>query len=462
MDLPSHASNRRWILWALLGIFSLALLVASIWFTDSPPPSKIVMATGAARGAYDLFGQKYSQRLKTMGLTVNLHNTHGSIENLKLLIEGKADVAFVQGGTYQLVQDEDKSHALRAIASVYLEPLWVFSNGDKVRDTFAELKGKRISVGLTDSGTEAISRLLLRAHDIDEKNSKFFSLSAGDAAEALKEGKIDAAMIVGSYQEPAIMDLLRTKGVKLMSFKREIAYSRTFPYLTPVKVAAGLLDLRDDIPPTDVVLLAPAAMLVCRDELHPTVVEQVLKVAQAVHQQGSLLDGPKAFPTLDGVDIPVHEAAETYMKSGESFVSRVLPYWAVRITMQLKIFVLPLLIVWIPALKLVPAIYKMRITMLLKQHYASLREAETNLVHANTAAELRQRLQELENLRKNMEQTSRKVPGHLQNEVYHWRVHTSLVRDEALERLQRLEERAPHVHSSLFTPESGSATQAGR
>jgi hypothetical protein len=130
------------------------------------------------------------------------------------------------------------------------------------------------------------------------------------------------------------------------------------------------------------------------------------------------------------------------MKSGESFMSRVLPYWAVRLVVQMKIFVLPLLIVWVPAFKLLPAIYQMRINGLLKRHYTELREVETGLVQASTPEELRERLHELETLRASMEAISRKVSGHYQRDVYHWRVHVSLIRNEALERLQRMEEHA--------------------
>jgi uncharacterized protein len=439
METPARPPRRRWMVWSLVIALSVGVALATMWFTDSPPPSHIRMATGVAKGAYDTFGHRYKERLRGLGLTVDLENTNGSVENLQLLLKGEVDVAFAQGGTAQLVEDKDSDHKLRAIAAIYLEPLWVFYTGDKTVDTIAEFKGKRISVGPPRSGTDAVSRFLLKTHDIDEKNSTIENHSSAEEVQGLKDGKLDVAMIVGSYQDPAVQVLMRQNGVHLMSFKREIAYNRTFPYLTPVKVAAGLLDLRDDIPPTDVVLLAPAAMLVCREDLHPRVVEQILKTAQSLHQQGNLIDGPKVFPTLDGLDLPPHEAAETYMKSGESFVSRVLPYWAVRLMVQLKFFVLPLLFVWIPAFKLVPMLYQMRINMLLKRHYSELREVETNLVHAGTPEEMRKRLHELDTLRKGMETISRKVPGLYQREVYHWRLHISLVRTEAVERLRKME-----------------------
>jgi TRAP transporter TAXI family solute receptor len=444
-----RTGGRRWILWTSVIALSVVAVLISFWLTGSPPPHTITMATGAAHGGYDTFGHKYQQRLEALGLKVDLVNTNGSIENLQLLLAGKVDVAFVQGGTSQMVKDQDPEHKLRGLAAIYLEPLWVFYRSDKEVDTIAQFRGERISVGPVKSGTEAISRLVLHAHDLDGKPTIIKNLSNVDAAKELQAGNLDVVMIVGSYQDPTVQALLRAKGVKLMSFKRDIAYNRTFPYLTPIKIAAGLLDLRDDIPPQDIIVLAPAAMLVCRDDLHPGVVEQVLKTAQSIHQQGSLLDGPKAFPTLDGLDLPVDEAAETYMKSGESLLSRVLPYWAVRLVVQLKIFVLPLILVWVPAFKVLPALYQMRINTLLKRHYSELREVETGLVQATTPEELRERLHELDTLRKDMEQISRKVPGLYQREVYHWRLHISLVRNEALERLERMESRArlpaPHA-----------------
>jgi TRAP transporter TAXI family solute receptor len=436
------ARRRKLLLWGILIGLSVAVVLVSFTLTEPPPPHKIRMATGVAHGGYDQFGHKYQQRLAARGLTVELVNSNGAVDNLQKLLRGEVDVAFCQGGTQTLVQDPDKK--LRAIAAIYLEPLWVFyavrDPKEPLVDTLTAFEGKRLSIGPSRSGTEAISRSLLEKHDIDKK-STLVNSSAPDASKALAAGKLDVAMVVGSYKDAGVEGLLRQDKVRLMNFKREIAYSRTFPYLTPVKVAEGLLDLSKDIPPQDTVLLAPAAMLVCREDLHPGVVEQILKTAQLVHQQqGDLLEGPKPFPTLEGVDLPVHDAAETFMKSGESFLSRVLPYWAMRLLVQLKIFLLPLLVLWLPAFKLLPALYQMRINTLLKRHYTELREAETHIVHAETVEELRQRIAELDKLRKDMERISRKVPGLYQRDVYHWRLHLSLVRNEALERLKRLQE----------------------
>jgi hypothetical protein len=92
-------------------------------------------------------------------------------------------------------------------------------------------------------------------------------------------------------------------------------------------------------------------------------------------------------------------------------------------------------------LKILPMIYNYRVNRLLKRHYAALRTMESAIGQAGTPEELRDRLHALERLRADMETLSRKVPGHLQRDVYHWRLHVAVVRTEALERLAALEKR---------------------
>src|SRR6185369_11302661 len=68
----------------------------------------------------------------------------------------------------------------------------------------------------------------------------------------------------------------------------------------------------------------------------------------------------------------------------------------------------------------------------------ALHDMESSIAQADQPEVLRERLQALEGLRAQMETLSRKVPAHMQGEVYDWRLHVSLVRTEALDRLQRL------------------------
>jgi hypothetical protein len=141
------------------------------------------------------------------------------------------------------------------------------------------------------------------------------------------------------------------------------------------------------------------------------------------------------------VDLPPHLAAERFMRSGESFLARWLPYRGVRLVWEAQLLLLPLLAL-LPLWKAVPLLYALRVNRILKRHYAALREAESRIERCEGPAEMRRQLEALDGLRTDLEALSRKLPAHLQRDVYHWRLHVALVRAEGLDRLRRLEERA--------------------
>ncbi len=333
-------------MWIGALLLSMTAVVASLFFIGPPPPRKIVLATGQPQGAYAAFGTEYRTRLEPMGLRVELVPTNGSIDNLQRLLRGEVDVAFVQGGAYGLVLDPDRT--LRGLAAIYLQPLWVFHRGANAVGSLAQFQGKRVALGPADSGTAAVSSLLLKVHGITPDNTTLLSLPTNDESRRqLLDGTLDVAFFISGYQDETVQQLLHRRDVRLMDFQRHAAaYSHQFPYLTRVTLAQGMLDLRDDVPAQEQILLAPAALLACRENLHPRAVELILAAARVIHAPGNRLDRPGQFPSLDGVDLPLHDAAETYLKSGESYLARLLPYWGVRLVFLVQILLLPLLAIW--------------------------------------------------------------------------------------------------------------------
>ena len=162
-----------------------------------------------------------------------------------------------------------------------------------------------------------------------------------------------------------------------------------------------------------------------KDSLHPQVVEQLHEVMTSLHAAGDLISPPNTFPSLDGVDLPVHETAEAYVRSGGSFLSRMLPYWAVRWVWRLQIVVLPLLAVGLPTLKFLPQIYRFWGMRTIKTCYHRLREVETHIDQAETPDELRRAVAELETLRTHTWAKARRISAMLQPDIYQWRTHVA-------------------------------------
>lgn len=426
--------SKRVKAWIGVGILAVLLFIVSLSLLGPPPPRTIRLATGDPDGAYHAFGLEYQQRLQNVGLKVELVNTSGSLENFSLLKQGKVDVAFIQGGTLQL--SGDTAGVVRGLASIYWEPLWVFHNRRYPTSTIRSFRGDSISIGPRNSGTAAVAKQILQINGIDTSNASIVNLGMSDARQKLLEKEIDVAFLITAHDNEIIHGLLRTDTLHLMNFRRHKAYTRKLPYLSTVELAEGLLDLENNIPAEDVILLAPAALLAGTENLHAEVVGQLLKVAKTLHGHGTLLSRAGTFPTLEHMDIPSHLTAQTYLKSGESFLTDVLPYRWVALLMRAKLLILPALALLIPFGKVFPLLYRFRVNMLLKKHYQALRDAESEIHSAESVDDLEQSIVKLSSLRDEMERLSRKIPGHLQRDVYNWRLHTTLVEDEARELLE--------------------------
>ena len=358
------------------------------------------------------------------------------------MLSNDVDVAFVQSGTFDQVADDDVQHVIRGIAAIGLEPLWVFyrqRDPDAMISDVAQFRGLRVGIGPPESGTNVLSRQILRVNGITAENTTLVERPMIEAAAELQAVALDAAFFVSSYEGPIVHELLDSSDdeLRLMGFRRYQAYVQIFPFLDSVQLCEGVLDLEENLPSRPSALLAPSILLACRHETHPRVVEQLITSARMFHKSGSLLNRPGRFPTVDGIELPLHETADTYVRTGESLMSRLVPYWAMHWVVRVQFLLLPLLTLWIPFFKILPLLYRYRIGTLLKKHYAALRDVESAIENADSDFELNRVIQGLESLRNDMERLSRKIPAFYQQEVYHWRSHVAMVQEEARLRLDR-------------------------
>ena len=238
-------------------ILVIAGFVVAYQFVGPAPPDRIVMATGSASGAYHAFGKRYAERFRKEGIELALKTTPGSATNLKLLGDKGAavSVAFVQGG----IGTPDAHPELASLGSVYYEPLWVFLRGESGPRRLNTLMGKRIAVGAKGSGTRAIALRLLAENGITAATARLIDIGGPQAAQALKNDMVDAAIFVISATSKTVRDLLSTDGIGVMSFERADAYIRLNRFLSKLVLPKGAVDLAANLPADDIVLLAPTA-----------------------------------------------------------------------------------------------------------------------------------------------------------------------------------------------------------
>lgn len=313
-----------------------------------------------------------------------------------------------------------------SLASVFLEPLWVFVRSDGHPRRLTELKGKRIAIGAAGSGTRVLAKTLLVASGIDDENSAFRSIGGAAAAKALRAGEIDAAFFVTARLSKTVNDLIRDPAIRILDFDRAEAYTRHYLYLSKLTLPEGLLALDADIPPRSIDLLAPTAALVARDDLHPAIVDLVLGAASAVHRKDSLFSGAGVFPSASFVDFPLSDDARRYFKSGPTFLRRVLPFWAAVLVERLLIMLVPLITIMIPLFKIAPPAYRWGVRRKIYRWYKELRDLEARVDKAPDEADPVAIAAELDRIQTQVGHL--KVPLSYAEQLYDLRLHIGFVK----------------------------------
>lgn len=203
--------------WIAAGLIGAAMAGSAIAQT------RISIATGGTGGVYYPLGggiaNVLSKYVPNMQATAEV--TGASVDNMKLVGAGKAEVGFTMADTaWDAYQGQDKfkdnKQAVRALVVFYPNLTHVVTVEGKGINTMADLKGKRISTGAPGSGTEVMAFRILEAYGIDkDKDVKRERLSVAESVNALKDGKIDALIWVGGIPTPAITDLAATPNTKI-------------------------------------------------------------------------------------------------------------------------------------------------------------------------------------------------------------------------------------------------------
>jgi TRAP transporter TAXI family solute receptor len=421
--------------WWIFLIAGIGFVIA-FQFVQPAPPNKIVITTGSDAGAYYAYAGRYAAILARNGITLEVRTSAGSLQNIERLENDEAQVGFVQGGVIEPKGDPDDDESdsqLLSLGSVFFEPVWVFYRGDRRIDRLTDLKGKRIAIGQEGSGVRQLAQQLLRANDINP-GGHLLPLSGLKAAEELQQGRIEAAFIIAAENAPVVQVLLRSPGVKVMSFAQADAYQRRFPFLTKLTLPQGVADLVRDYPPHDVTLLAPTANLVVRDDLHPALQSLLLQAATEVHGRAGFFQRAGEFPAYKDRLLPLSPEAARYFKSGPPFLQRYLPFWLAVLIDRLIVLLIPVFALLIPLLKVAPAIYSWRVRSKVFRCYGELKYLEEDLKQRFDAAKLKEYRSRLDVL--DEEARGLKVPLAFTDLVYTLRVHVNLVRQT----LKNLEE----------------------
>jgi len=413
--------HRYWAYFSLAAV-TVMLFAATIFVVATLPPRTIVMATGAKGGANYELGNRYREILGTSGVTVELIQTTGSLQNLELLRDPKSgvSVALIQSGTTSKAQ----SPGLESLGTVFYEPMWLFYRAG-IAANLQALAGKRISIGPEGSGARMLALELVKRTRLDGLVKELLAFTPEEAAEKLISGEIDAAFIVAAWQSPAILSLAHAKDIELGSVARADAFTALYPFLNKLVLPAGIFDLLTVRPSADVLLLAPKASLAVRDDLHPALQHLLLRAAVQIHSQPGMFQKAGQFPAAESIDLPLSEEAQRFYKSGRPFLQNHLPFWLATLIERVIVVLIPLAALIYPVFKLMPSVYNWFVQLKIMRLYADMKLVESDgRLRQSDLGTVKAKLDHIE-----QRATRLSLPTTYAGTLYSLRSHIDLLRD---------------------------------
>jgi hypothetical protein len=416
---------------ALILIVLVTLLIIFL-FIRSAPPKTIIMTSGDDNSLFQKIAGRYVDVLARNGVKLKIIKSEGSLENLLRLSDPSyhVDVGFVQAGLTK-GQNIDK---LVSLGSIGYEPLFIFHRDKKPVELLSQFKGKKLAIGPNGSGTNYLATALLAMNGIEQGGeTELREMDDEEAAQDLLDGKIDAVFFMADSASSQLMrKLMREPGVHIVDFAQADAYTRRIGYLNKLVLPKGAIDFGKNIPDHDIYLISPTVELIARSDLHPALSDLLLEAAKEVHGRSTLFNRRGDFPAPLEHEFRLSDDASRYYKSGKSFLYRYFPFWMASLINRILVVFLPIVLILIPGLRIIPAVYQWGTKMRIYRWYRQLLALEQNIigqVDMDKRNELLARLDQIEQAVNNM-----KVPASFADQFYVLRGHVGFVRTRLLDR----------------------------
>ncbi len=284
--------------------------------------TRLSIATGNTTGVYYVLGGGLAELIDKHlpGHRATAEATGASVENIQRVVRGQSDIAFTLADT---AADAVKGtgaftapQPIRALARLYGNYTHVIARTDAGITSVAALRGKRVSTGSPNSGTEVIALRLLAAAGLDpDKDVKRQALSLPETVQGLKDGTLDALVWSGGLPTSGITDLVTSMG-------DEVTFVPLNDVLPAMRAAHGPVYAEGVIPkaaygtPSDVPAIVVPNLLVVNAAMDAKLAEDLTRLIfdhkadlEKVHASAkeiTLADAPKTDP------VPLHEGARKF------------------------------------------------------------------------------------------------------------------------------------------------------
>jgi TRAP transporter TAXI family solute receptor len=184
---------------------------------------RLSIATGGTGGVYFVYGGGLARLITSSleGYEATAEVTSASVDNMTLIGDEKTALAFTLADTASdAVQGRGsfkEQVPAQALARLYTNYTHVVTGAGKGIGRVEDLKGKRVSVGSPNSGTEVIALRILEAAGLDpDADLRRQQLGVAESVQAMKDGSLDAFFWSGGLPTGAVTDLATSRKIVLL------------------------------------------------------------------------------------------------------------------------------------------------------------------------------------------------------------------------------------------------------
>ena len=284
----------------------------------------LIFTTGTTTGVFYSLGAGLSTLwTKEMEKRVASQASNGSVENLKLMSKGEANIAFTTvniayeayngEGTFK----EKPYEGVRILANLYPNVSHIVVLNDDDIQSIEDLKGKSFVYGAAGSSTEMESKLVLKAHGIEADEVKGNYVGFTEATDLMRNGQVDGVNIYSGVPAAATTELISTLDTKVLNFSQEAIDElvETYPWNFEYIIEANTYDKQPE-PITTVgqystIVIDESVSEEAAYELTKLLWENVAELEKS-YSISKQFDPQKAIEGAAGV--PLHPGAEKYYK----------------------------------------------------------------------------------------------------------------------------------------------------
>lgn len=283
---------------------------------------RLSVATGNTTGVYYILGGGIAKVLtdNVEGTEATAEATNASAENIRLVCAGDSDIGFTLADTAtDAVKGEagfdGQPQSVRALARIYSNFTQVIVRKDAGIKTLADLKGKRVSTGSPNSGTEVIALRLLKVNGLATSDVKQLRLGLPESVQGVKDGAIDALVWSGGLPTGGITDLVSSAGKDVAMLPLDAELPKMVEQFGAAYTAGSIPAATYGLP-GDVATIAVPNLLVVSDAMPDDTAFAVTKAVfdnldalVAVHPEAKNISADAA---TDTGEVQLHPGAKRY------------------------------------------------------------------------------------------------------------------------------------------------------